>query len=85
MSLSREEVIAGLTKILKRRDRKKFADVQDDTLLFSGGLKLDSFAVLEFVPWLGKKLGKRFTAEDVTLEDLDTIKDIMVFVEKHAK
>lgn len=85
MTLSREEVIAGLSKTLPRRQRKKLAGAEDDTLLYSGGLKLDSMSVIEFVAWLGKELGTRFTADDVTLEDLDTINDIMIFVEKHSK
>ena len=83
MTVTREEVLAKLTKLTSRRKRKQLEQVDDDTPLFSTGT-IDSFALIDLATWLGKKLGKRFTADDVTLEDLDSIANIMTFTAKHS-
>ena len=86
MSVSREEVIAMLSKMSgNRRARKKLEVIDDETLLFTSGVKLNSFVVVDFLRVLGKKLDKKFTADDVTLEDLDSVGQIMVFIDKHSK
>ena len=83
MAVTREELMKFLTKKAPRRKREEFAKISDDTPLFSTGV-IDSFALIDFATWLGKKLGKRFTADDVTLEDLDTVERIMTFAAKHS-
>lgn len=86
MSVSREEVIAMLSKMSgNRRARKKLEAIDDETLLFTSGVKLNSFVVVDFLRVLGKKLDKKFTADDVTLEDLDSVGQIMIFIDKHSK
>jgi len=83
-TITRDEVTTKLSKLTTRRNRKKLEAADDKTELFSTGV-IDSFALIDFATWLGKKLGKRFTADDVTLEDLDTVERIMVFIDKHSK
>ena len=84
MTVTRDEVITKLSKLTQRRNRKKLEAATDQAELFSTGI-IDSFALIDFATWLGKKLGKRFTADDVTLEDLDTVERIMGFIGKHSK
>lgn len=54
-------------------------DVSDDTKLFSTGL-LDSFSMVELVAFLEKKIGSKIKAMDITLENFDSIENILQFV-----
>jgi acyl carrier protein len=53
--------------------------VDDDTLLFSGGL-LDSLSVLELVTLVERHVGKPIPPEEITLENFDTLTRIEKFV-----
>ncbi len=51
--------------------------------LFSSGL-LDSLAMLQLIGFLEKSAGIRIRAEDVTLENFDTVAGIMRYLESNS-
>ena len=51
--------------------------------LFSSGL-LDSLAMLQLIGFLEKSSGTRIRAEDVTLENFDTVPGILRYLESNA-
>jgi acyl carrier protein len=51
--------------------------------LFSSGL-LDSLAMLQLIGFLEKSSGIRIRAEDVTLENFDTVAGIMRYLESNS-
>ena len=53
--------------------------VDDDTPLFSGGI-LDSTTIVELILFLEQRGGFRITAEEINLDNLDTLNKIMTFV-----
>ena len=57
-------------------DTSKIAD--DETPLFSSGL-VDSFAIVELLLFLEKQTGTPMSPEDITLDHLDTVRQILEF------
>lgn len=51
-----------------------------DTQLFSSGI-LDSIAVLEMTAFIERKSGVRFDATDIRLDNLDSVGQIMKFID----
>jgi len=52
--------------------------VDDDSPLFTSGV-VDSFAIVELLLFLEKYTGGRLAPEDITLDHLDTIRQILDF------
>ena len=58
--------------------------VEDDTPLFSSGL-LDSFSMVDLIMHVEGHTGRRMSAGEVTLDNLDTVQSILGYVERGAK
>ncbi len=58
--------------------------VDDDTPLFSSGL-LDSFSMVDLIMHVESHTGRRMSAGEVTLDNLDTVRCILGYVERGAK
>jgi acyl carrier protein len=54
------------------------ASLDDDTKLFSGGL-IDSLGVMDLVSFVERKLGERVPPSAITLENFDSIAQIVAF------
>jgi len=54
------------------------ASLDDDTKLFSGGL-IDSLSVMDLVTFVERELGKRVPPVAITLENFDSIAQIVAF------
>jgi acyl carrier protein len=52
--------------------------LDDDTKLFSGGL-IDSLTVMDLVGYVERQIGKRIPAADITLNNFDSIAQIVAF------
>jgi acyl carrier protein len=64
-----------------RLDRKALSV---DTQLFSTGV-LDSIAVLEMTTFIERKTGIRFDPTEIRLDNLDSVAQIMKFVDSKSK
>lgn len=58
--------------------------LEDDLPLFSSSL-LDSTSMVELIAFLEEKTGLIIEAEDVTLDNFDTISTIVSFCDAHAR
>jgi len=57
------------------------ADIRDDSLLFEGGLGLDSVAVMEFITLIEENFGFQFGENELNLEpfkDISVLSDFVV-------
>jgi len=54
------------------------ASLDDDTKLFTGGL-IDSLSVMDLVTFVERELGKRVPPAAITLENFDSIAQIVAF------
>ena len=64
-----------------RLDRKALSV---DTQLFSTGV-LDSIAVLEMTAFIERKTGIRYDATEIRLDNLDSVAQIMKFIDSKGK
>ena len=56
------------------------ADIEDDEMLFGGGLGLDSMATLEIVAGLEENFGIEVTDEELRVELFDSVKTLADYV-----
>jgi acyl carrier protein len=59
------------------------AEVEDDAPLFTSGL-LDSMSAVEIIVFVEKHLNKSIVRKELSLDDLDTIEDIVRLAAKVA-
>ena len=76
MPLTRE----GLLNYLDEKMGVDVSGVDDATLLFSSSL-LDSFSMVDLIMFIEQQAGFRMDALDITLENLDSIGNILRLVE----
>lgn len=76
MALERE----SLRSYLQDRMGLALDDVHDDTPLFSAGL-LDSFSMVDLIMFIEQQTETRIQPADVTLDNFDSIGQILSFVE----
>jgi acyl carrier protein len=74
VALTREALVQYLEGDL----RVDLGGVDDNSPLFSSGI-VDSFAIVELLLFLEKHTGSRLSPEDITLDHLDTIRQILDF------
>ena len=74
MALSKDQLLQYLESDL----RVDVSKVEDDTALFSSGL-VDSFAIVELMLFLEQQTGQKLSPEDITLDNLDTVQQILDF------
>jgi len=80
--MTAEELSAVLRRALVYRFGIKQA-VQDDTALFSMGL-IDSLNVIELVTFVEEQLGWSVPPREITLENFDSVGQILRFASRHA-
>lgn len=77
----------AITEDLLVRNIRDFANLSDeptlDTLLFSSGA-LDSVAMLNLITFVEDRTGIEIRADEVTLENFDTIERILRFAEERG-
>ena len=76
MALTREEILDALERHAHRRERARLRQCReliDDATDLQLHLGLSSFLFLDMATWLGQRIGRRLTAEDLTMEDLNSI------------
>lgn len=61
-------------------DLQANGDIDADTALFSSG-ELDSMAMVQLIGFIEDRSGMQVNAEDVTLENFDTVARIISYVE----
>ncbi len=79
MTLTKE----NLLEYFRDQMRVDTSQIEDDTPLFSSGL-VDSFAIVELLLFLEKHTGARLGAEDINLDNLDTVQHILAFASSRA-
>jgi len=57
--------------------------VEDDTPLFSSGI-LDSFSMVDLIMHVEEHTGRRMSAGEVSLDNLDTLSGILGYVRREA-
>ena len=62
------------------RESQGLSDVDSDTLLFSTG-NLDSVSQLDLIMYIEKQAGFQVSPMDLTLENFDSVRKIMTYVE----
>ncbi len=77
MSFSREALLAYMVDELDL----EADELQDDTSLFSSGL-LDSFMLIDLVTFMEKSGSIQISPVEVSLDNLDSISNIMTFMTK---
>ena len=77
MSLCKEKLIEFLVSDLDIPE----SDLDDNTPLFSSGIQ-DSFSMVSLLSFIEVEQQITLQPEEVTLENLDTINNIMQFIEK---
>ena len=70
----------NLRRYLHEQQGLEPEDFEDDTLLFSSGL-IDSFSMVDLIIFIEDTEGVRVHPADVTLDNFDSIKRILAFVE----
>lgn len=78
MSLSRDQLLEFFVQ-----HRVDVAKVEDETPLFSSGT-VDSFAIVELLMFLEPHVGHALGADDINLDNLDSIGRILRFVEREG-
>jgi acyl carrier protein len=77
----------AITEDLLVRNIRDFANLSDEptsgTLLFSSGA-LDSVAMLNLITFVEERTGIEIRADEVTLENFDTIERILRFAEERG-
>ncbi len=58
--------------------------VDDDTPLFSSGL-LDSFSMVDLIMHVEEHTGRRMSAGEVSLDNLDTVRGILGYVARETR
>lgn len=79
MALTRDALI----QYLEEKARVDLSSVEDETELFSSGL-VDSFAMVDLLVFLEKHTGTKMGPEDITLDNLDSVKRILSFASQHT-
>ena len=79
MTLTKE----NLLEYFRDKMRVDVSEIEDETPLFSSGL-IDSFAIVELLLFLEKHTGSRLGAEDINLDNLDTVQQILSFAASRA-
>jgi len=69
-----------LLDYIGERARLERSALSVDTQLFSSGI-LDSLAVLEMTAFIERKSGVRFDAAEIRLDNLDSVGQIMKFID----
>lgn len=77
MTLARDALI----DFFRKKMRVDVSSLTDDSPLFSSGL-VDSFGMVELITFLESAAGIRIDAMDVAMENIDTIRSIMAFIEE---
>jgi acyl carrier protein len=80
MNVSSDDIVDFLAKSL----RIDTTDVNCDTKLFTDGI-LDSVAMVDLVMFLEQKSGARIEPTDITLDNLDSINNILTFLEDRSE
>lgn len=76
MVLTREEILDALERHAHRRERarlRQHRELIDDATDLHLHLGLSSFLFVDMATWLGQRIGRRLTAEDLTMEDLSSV------------
>jgi acyl carrier protein len=73
-----------LLDYIGERARLERSALTVDTQLFSSGV-LDSIAVLEMTAFIERKTGVRFDASEIRLDNLDSVAQMMKFIESKGK
>jgi acyl carrier protein len=73
-----------LLDFLRETGRVDPASIQDDTPLFTSS-RLDSFLLVELIVHLESTLGIQFPPEDITLDNLDSLRDILAYLAKRQE
>jgi acyl carrier protein len=79
MALTRE----GLLNYFETRMGVNSADIQDETPLFSSNI-LDSFSMVDLIMFIEQESGTRVEPWEVTLDNLDSMKQILGFVDSKS-
>ena len=79
MTLARD----ALLDFFRKKMRVDVSSLTDDSPLFSSGL-VDSFGMVELITFLESAAGIRIDAMDVAMENIDTIRSIMAFIEEKS-
>jgi acyl carrier protein len=80
MALTKSDLLEHLAD----HARDDLSEVTEDTELFSTGL-IDSFAMIDLLLFLEKHTGAKLGPEDMRVDNLDTIGQILKFVESRRK
>lgn len=79
MTLARD----ALTEFFRKKMGVDVSSLTDDSPLFSSGL-VDSFGMVELITFLEAAAGIRIDAMDVAMENIDTLRSILAFVEEKS-
>ncbi len=74
----------SLLEYLRDKARVDTSSIEEETELFSTGL-VDSFAMVDLLVFLEKNTGSKMGPEDISLDNLDTIKKIVEFAATKTK
>ena len=72
-----------LKTYLLNTDKLKESDLAQDVPLFSSGI-FDSFDMMDLIFYIEKTCSYRVKAKEITLENFDTIQNILSFIEQKA-
>lgn len=75
MNLTKDDLIAFMIEELAIDPKH----IQEDTALFSGGV-IDSFSLISIMTFLEQKAGISIEPSEVTLDNFDSIKNILSYV-----
>jgi len=73
----------NILEYLRDELQVKTDGVDSGTLLFSSGV-IDSFGLVQIIAYVEERCRIRFAADDVNLENLDSIERILSLVERSA-
>jgi acyl carrier protein len=77
MSINKQQIITYLSENFRIEE----SELDETTSLFSSRI-LDSFSMVELVTFIEETAGIKFGVLELNLENLDTIQNIIRFVEK---
>jgi acyl carrier protein len=77
MPINKEQIVTYLSQNFNIEE----SELDETTSLFSSRI-LDSFSMVELVSFIEETAGIKFGVLELNLENLDTIQNIMRFVEK---
>lgn len=86
MALTRDEILDQLERMSSRHAHdalRGHRDLVDEATLLQADIGLDDGELVDLIVWLGRRVGRRFTADEVSIEDFATVDAVLALAARY--